>query len=271
MIVLAFRRVLTCLVCVLGSIQAGARTFTNTAGKTIEGEVVSVSTTQAVIERTLDRKRFTIPLASLSVADREFLARWRDENPEFALAFDVVKETGNRKNTREGMSKTRSCDVQFRISVTNRGKSPTSPATILYRNHFESESVEVSPDGAEKPKPDPSKPAQKKLGLEDLKAKEEGAVELPAIDPGKTVTVTTKPVNLVEASDITITRRKTQMGIIEDQHVRETKETIEGISFVIHHQGQEVATWTTPGSDEKLAAFQTSLRRAEKKARGEGK
>lgn len=271
MIRLIARSTLTGFVCMIGFLQAGARTFTNTAGKTIEGEVVSVSTTQAVIERTLDQKRFTVPLASLSEADREFLTRWREENPEFTLAFEVVKETGNRKNTRAGMSKSRSCDVHFRISVTNRGKSATPAATILYRNHLESETVEISPNEAEKPKPDPNKPAEKKLSPEELKAKEEGTVELPAIDPGKTVTVTTRPVNLVEASDITITKRKTQMGIIEDQHVRETKEAIEGISFVIHHQEREVAMWTTPGSDEKLAAFQTSLRRAEKKAKGETK
>jgi hypothetical protein len=262
------------LVCALLVVCAQARTFTNTGGKSIEGEVLSVSTTQAVIERSADRKRFTIPLKSLTVADQEFLLKWHEENPEFKLAFDVSKQTENRRNTREGMSKTRSCDVHFRISVTNRGDSATLPATILYRNHLESDHTEVSPDGAGKPKEDPKKPDPKKPDADAAKkeaaAKKEGSIELPAINPGKTVVVTTTPVQVVESSNITITTRKTDSGIVEDQHVSETKETMEGVSLVVQHQDREVAAWTTPGSDEKLVLFQTSLRRAQRLAR-EGK
>ena len=262
------------LVCALLLVCAHARTFTNTGGKSLDGEVLSVSTTQAVIERAADRKRFTIPLKSLTAADQEFLMKWREENPEFKLAFEVSKQTENRKNTREGMSKTRSCDVHFRISVTNRGDSATLPATILYRNHLESEHSEVSQSGAGKPNDDKKKPDPKKPDADAAKkeaaAKKEGSIELPAIDPGKTVVVTTTPVQVVESSNITITKRKTDLGIVEDEHVTETKETIEGISLVVHHQDREVATWTTPGSGEKLAIFQSSLRQAQRMAQ-EGK
>jgi hypothetical protein len=262
------------LVCALLVVCAQARTFTNTGGKSLEGEVLSVSTTQAVIERSADRKRFTIPLNSLTAADQEFLMKWREENPEFKLAFDVSKQTENRKNTREGMSKTRSCDVHFRISVTNRGDSATLPATIRYRNHLKSEHTEASPPGAEKPKEDDKKPDPMKPDADAAKkeaaAKKEGSIDLPAIDPGKTVVVTTTPVQVVESSNITITKRKTDAGIIEDEHVSETKETMEGVSLVVRHQERDVATWTTPGSDDKLGIFQNSLRRAERMAR-EGK
>ena len=89
-------------------------------------------------------------------------------------------------------------------------------------------------------------------------------VQVPAIDPGKTVIVTTTPVQVVESSNITITKRKTDSGIVEDEHVSETKETMEGVSLVVRHQERDVATWTTPGSNEKLALFQTSLRKQQR-------
>jgi hypothetical protein len=44
---------------------------------------------------------------------------------------------------------------------------------------------------------------------------------------------------------------------------------MEGVSLVVQHQDREVAAWTTPGSDEKLVLFQTSLRRAQRLAKEE--
>ncbi len=55
--------------------RAPLRGFTNTAGKTIRARVVRVSGGKASIVRE-DGKSFTVPVASLSEADREYLEAW---------------------------------------------------------------------------------------------------------------------------------------------------------------------------------------------------
>lgn len=55
-----------------------ARTFTNTAGKKLEAEVVSVDEKTVTLLRDSDRKEFTIQLRDLSPKDRTFLRAWKD-------------------------------------------------------------------------------------------------------------------------------------------------------------------------------------------------
>lgn len=52
------------------------RTFTNSAGKTVEAKVLAVANGQAKIAMK-DGKEFTIPFTSVSAADQEFLKAWK--------------------------------------------------------------------------------------------------------------------------------------------------------------------------------------------------
>lgn len=61
------------------------RTFTNTGGKTIEAKVASVSGDSAKVVLK-DGREFTIPVSSLSPADREYLSAWTPANAPAANA-----------------------------------------------------------------------------------------------------------------------------------------------------------------------------------------
>lgn len=62
----------------LCSLLCPARTFTNTTGKKLEAEVVSVGEHTATLRRTSDQKEFTVQLDTLSAKDRAFLESWNN-------------------------------------------------------------------------------------------------------------------------------------------------------------------------------------------------
>lgn len=67
---------LAVLLCFSGLLQAeGFRTFTNTAGKSIEAKVESINGAEVTILLTTG-KPFTIPISALSAADQEYLKSW---------------------------------------------------------------------------------------------------------------------------------------------------------------------------------------------------
>ncbi|HRQ88220.1 MAG TPA: hypothetical protein PLA50_05445, partial [Bacteroidia bacterium] len=59
----------------LAPLPAEERSWTNSSGKTIVATLVEVSGENAVLE--MGGKNFSVPLASLSQADRDFVANWR--------------------------------------------------------------------------------------------------------------------------------------------------------------------------------------------------
>ncbi len=258
-----FRVFLACLTCVLTVARAETREFTNSDGKTIKGEITSVSTTQAVIIREADRKIFTIPLASLSAADQEFLARWREENPEFILSFEAERQTGNRDNSRKdssfSSSKKNSSEVSYRITVTNKGKIATPAARLLFYSHLE---VNGNPSGlySQKSKDDVQKmPARLNETMENhLNC--QGTLDLPVIDPGKSVDLETPTVKLVDTSSFHV--ESAGEGYTET-YASKSKETIKGISLIVQYREREVATWTTSGTAKQLVRFQDYLRKEE--------
>jgi hypothetical protein len=253
-----FCALLACFTSVLAVVEADPRDFTNTEGKTINGEVLSVSTTHAAIKRGADQKIFSIPLASLSAADKEFLSRWREDNPEFNLSFVAKKESEKPENERNGGSqssrKIRSQDVSYRVTVTNNGKSTSPVAQMFFYSQLEENGKPAglySQQYVELAKKDKHREQYLERYL-----KCNGTLELPAIDPGKSVDLTTPIVQLVETSSVTSNRNE---GFTEE-HISKSKDTISGISLIVQYREREVAAWTTPGSDKKLILFRNWLR-----------
>lgn len=60
----------------LASLQADARTFTDTQGRKLEAEVVAVQQGQVRIRRA-DGKEFTLPVATFIPADQAYLQQWK--------------------------------------------------------------------------------------------------------------------------------------------------------------------------------------------------
>ncbi len=64
-----------------------ARTWTNTEGKALEGDIVSATESHVEIAFAKQNKNFTIPISSLIQEDREFIAQWK-ETQHFDLLFE---------------------------------------------------------------------------------------------------------------------------------------------------------------------------------------
>jgi len=60
--------------------NADARFWTNKSGRTFEGEFVGVKDNAVTIRRTIDRRKFTMPLMALSEADQKYIANYKSEN-----------------------------------------------------------------------------------------------------------------------------------------------------------------------------------------------
>lgn len=247
----------------VSQIHAENRKFTNKEGRTVEGSVVSVSDTHTEIERAADRKVFTIPLESLSSADIEFLANWRKENADFKLAFEVVKQT-DKPITDEKPNKIlqtlKKSEESFLIKITNLGKDPTPPAKIHFHNHLEVNGKPRRPPPVRRTSPKETSGA--KPESDDEPSNCEGMIDLPGIEVGESVEVKTPSLVLIESKTQRFTEVNPQTGIGFSQ-TSTKKQTLVGLSFVVNHRDREVAAWTTPGTDAKLAILRTWLRATE--------
>lgn len=84
---------------------SGARTFTNTAGKQIEAELIAVEDGKAVLKLGANRKA-KVPLSSLSEADQAYAKSWHEENKnkitERDVTLEIDKDTERLKKEESG-------------------------------------------------------------------------------------------------------------------------------------------------------------------------
>ncbi len=95
------------------------RQFTSNDGRTLEADVVSVTKESAIIKR--GARQFTLPLTSLSKADQEYLAAWREEAlknkiPKIEVAINTGKS--NRADRNDGYDD-RLGSFKFSIAIEN--------------------------------------------------------------------------------------------------------------------------------------------------------
>ncbi len=98
--------ILSALLCT-AILQAEPRTFTNTEGKSIKAELVSVEGENAVL-KLANLSVAKVPLTSLSKADEAYVKAWWEENKnnigpmDIRLAIDKNTERIDRKSSRSG-------------------------------------------------------------------------------------------------------------------------------------------------------------------------
>lgn len=229
---------LGCLAVVLTGAPLAARTFTSQDGKSFDGEVVNATDETAVIERTLDRKRFTVPVGKLSAEDRAYVVQWRKDNPLLRLSFVVSKE-------RESIKKEKLLKVDdecFKIVVRNDTAEATPPL-VLYYSQFKSE----------------TDPARKGRSREIVET-QSGKLELPAIPAFRTITVNSQTVRV---SDITRETRRTERNPTNGQAIElvdydKTSEDLAGIHFVVLFNKRQVAEWSTNGFGDRPVDFKAA-------------
>ena len=111
-----------------------ARTFTSTDGKTLDGEVVTVSKESFVIQN-IKGKRITIPISKITQADKDYLETWRKANPDFKIAVTVLREAGeklNGVNPKHNDGELKSENYHWKITVKNQSAEPVTNLKLFY-------------------------------------------------------------------------------------------------------------------------------------------
>ena len=119
---------------------ANARSFTNTAGKSIEAELVGVDDKTAMLKLS-NGKKAKVPLSSLSADDQSYVTSWWEENKNKIAASDlrikITKKTSPVKDSKEddgkkktGKSKTTS--TVYTCTLNSYSKNAIEEITVDY-------------------------------------------------------------------------------------------------------------------------------------------
>jgi hypothetical protein len=103
-------------------VPPGMHEFTNPAGRAIIASILSVIGDRVNIQRD-DGQQFTVPLASLSAADRDYIQGWafdqaKGQNQD-ALTFTISEYDDNEVETSDATHMDRSLDSGYVLSVQN--------------------------------------------------------------------------------------------------------------------------------------------------------
>lgn len=137
------RSLLIMFVAVFGhlAVQAEVRTFTNSAGKTIEAELTGVAEDQALLKLKNGRQT-KVPLASLSAEDQAYVKSWHEQNKDKVTAGDVrlaiekssrriqgERQAGGNRNESKENSKT---ETFYSCKLDNYSKKKIEGLTADY-------------------------------------------------------------------------------------------------------------------------------------------
>lgn len=112
---------------------ADLRQFTNAKGEKIMAELVSATDTRAELKRA-DGKAFTVPLQSLSEADRAWIAEWRKTHQHFKIAVQASIKKANtteKPGTFEGR-KIKGNDCWYVLSFQNKSGDALNGLRVDY-------------------------------------------------------------------------------------------------------------------------------------------
>lgn len=216
-----------------------AYTFTNPEGKSFEGEILRMQKDTVVIERSADHRSFSIALEKLSTADQAYATKWKKDNPDLKLTFNVVKESQN--TTVKGSNQ--ESDDSFRIEVKNSNPEAT-PALKLYYTL----SKRTTGD-------------KELLEVDTSKEKLSGSLNIVPIPAFRSDTVTTSAVHVAKIASTTTVTTRDRKGQVSDNIIsKKAQVLLKGINFFVYFNNREVARWNTGGLqdhtvDLKAAGF----------------
>jgi hypothetical protein len=205
-------------------------TFTNPEGKSFDGEILRVQKDTVTIERTSDRRSFSMPIAKLSPADQAYATQWKKDNPDIRLTFNVVKESEN--NEVDGSNQ--ESDDSFRIEVKNGNPEPT-PALKLYYTITKRTTGD-----------------KELVSFDTSKEQLSGSLNIVPIPAFRSDTVTTSAVHVAKiASTTTTTTRDGSGQMIDNVITKKGQVALKGINLVVYFNNREVARWNTGGLQDQ--------------------
>ena len=199
-------------------LRAEIRTFKNTNGGEISAELISATGVRVELKRE-DGKKFSVPLTSLSEADRKWVAEWRKTHQHFKVQVAASVKKGN---SREGegdafaKQKTKGNDCWFAIDLKNTAAEPLGGLRVEY--------IVFAPSGAATPSLC-------------------GAVNVAAIPGGKTGQALTQKLFVEQATETATVRSGSAGGTVS--MTRHIESTLAGLHAELFLDGKAAGTFVS--------------------------
>lgn len=222
------RPLLSCFFLLLGGGSIHGHVFTNPDGKTFEGNIVNGNEKTVTIERTVDKKAFTIERSRLSNADQTEVAKWVSANPDIRLSVRTVKKPGNNEKTEFGSS---SSDC-YEIEIRNNSAQATPQLTMRYI-------LRTLTDGS---------PSGRSSGPYSAS----GTI-VPSIPAFKTRVIRSNAVETSTSATSHTETKKTSNGRERVTTHHKSRTSLSGISLIIFHNERKVADCSMIGMEKQAA------------------
>ncbi len=113
------------------STQSGAREFTDTQGRKLEGELVSVNAGQAVIKRS-DGKVVNADVKLFSNDDQKFMTDFAAANLHYGFDVKYSKTKLGKTKKKEGVYTLESEEWAYKLTLTNKSSGDVSDLRVDY-------------------------------------------------------------------------------------------------------------------------------------------
>ncbi|RYD49993.1 MAG: hypothetical protein EOP85_00500 [Verrucomicrobiaceae bacterium] len=204
--------------------------FTNPDGKTFEGEVVNGNEKTVTIERSSDKKAFTIDRSRLSEADQAYVTQWISDNPNVRLSIRTAKKSEKE----EGGTKASTTTLdRYQIEIRNESAEATPEFTLRYLLRQTQRNSDVT-----------GTTSSTMYGEVDV-------LTIPSIPAFRSVSIPTRSVK-----NVTTTIENTSVSDLADGRVRidrqssKSKSSLNGISLLVYHKERKVARYAMVGMEK---------------------
>jgi len=120
------------LAMVLGASNGWAREFTDTMGRKLEAEIVTLGGGQVTLKRAADGKEFTVPVTTFSAADQDFIRAYAAENISYSFEVKNTRERVSKSSSKVNQVETEKEEWSYKIALRNISRANADNVTVSY-------------------------------------------------------------------------------------------------------------------------------------------
>jgi hypothetical protein len=120
------------LLAAFSSTVGWGREFTDTQGRKLEADIVSLDGSQVTLKRTADGKQFTVPATTFSAADQDFIRAYAAENVTYSFEVKNTRERVGKSSAKMNNVATEQEEWIYKIDLRNISRANAENVTVSY-------------------------------------------------------------------------------------------------------------------------------------------
>jgi len=109
-----------------------AREFTDSQGRKLEADLVSVAAGQVTLKRSSDGRVFTMPVAQFSAADQQVMNDFAKANVRYAFDVKYARTRLGKQKSRQGVVTFETEEWAYKVSLINKSSVDAADVKINY-------------------------------------------------------------------------------------------------------------------------------------------